>query len=61
MTDLYRGWINQPSKQQPLHDRHGENVLVSRYSDLYSIVWLLSGPIVSMVVPSSCLSRGWKE
>lgn len=61
MKDVYRAWINQPSTQQPLHHRNGENVLAAHYHDQLSIVWPLSGVVVSEVIPTACLSKGWKQ
>lgn len=55
-----RMWINQPSTQQPLHRRHGENVLaVHEYDDTW-LVFFLSGEITSMQVSRLWLSEGWK-
>lgn len=60
-SSVYRAWINQPSDWQPLHARHGENVLAARYTDTLSVVWPLSGPVVSMVIPTLSLSKGWMQ
>ena len=54
--NLKRMWINQPSTLQPLHHLNGVNVLANG-----STVYFLSGPIISMEVPTnpSPLSHGW--
>lgn len=54
-----RAWINQPSSLQPLHARHGENVLACRDTDTCDRVYPLSGPVVSLQVPRLSLSEGW--
>lgn len=59
MSKPYRAWINQPSTSQIMHDRHGENVLAVDEHHGYCTVYSLSGGIVSSLVPSTTLSRGW--
>lgn len=54
-----RMWINQPSTLQPLHARHGENVLAVPYTPGSHAVYYLQGDVVSSVVPSNVLSVGW--
>lgn len=60
---MYRGWINQPSKMQPLHRLHGTRVLVQVEDCLYggtnTRVWFLDGDTISMIVPPGTVSMGW--
>jgi hypothetical protein len=60
MKLLERMWINQPSYLQPLHSFHATNVLAIRYSGNTFDVYFLSGNVISMLVPSNTLSKGWK-
>lgn len=64
-----RWWVNQPSNLQPLHSRHGENVIVHRRwapaagggHHLLIDAYTLSGDATSFSVPTmACLSPGWR-
>ncbi len=58
---LKRMWINQPSGLQPLHKYHGITVLAETVNNkLTGIVYLLSGDVISMDVPTNppVLSEG---
>lgn len=61
-AECKRMWINQPSKDQPLHRLHGTNViLVPRKGEDETVtVYFTSGVIVSQMVPKNVLSEGWK-
>lgn len=54
-----RMWINQPSIYNPFHKYHGENVLAHGDTDDTCRIYFLDGPIISMQIPSNCLSKGW--
>lgn len=58
---MRRAWINQPSTRQLLHAEHGTNVLAcnDEYTSSTVVIYYLSGPVVSAVVPKLCLSPGW--
>jgi hypothetical protein len=57
-----RAWINQPSTAQDAHALHGTRVLAEPYTvEGYSIVYFLSGPIVSQILHSNRLSEGWPD
>jgi hypothetical protein len=51
---LKRMWINTPSALSVLYHLHGMNVLADG-----TRIYFLSGPVISMEVPLSVLSRGW--
>jgi hypothetical protein len=54
-----RMWVNQPSTLQPLHKRHGENVIaVLDYKDTYRC-YPISGEVSSFQCRSQSLSEGW--
>jgi hypothetical protein len=57
---MYRGWINQPSSHQPLHNLHGVNVLVHEHKGLCT-VYFLAGPVTSMIAPKKAISYGWRK
>ncbi len=56
-----RMWVNQPSKLQPHHDKHGMNVLAIREEGHESLmrVYFLSGNTLSQQMPRLSLSEGW--
>lgn len=54
-----RMWINQPSKNQPLHKLNGTNVLAVRELGGMYRIYFLSGDTISMRCPRYCLSTGW--
>jgi len=54
-----RAWINQPSTLQPLHRRHGQNVLAFHEDATHCRIYFLSGDAASARVPTLCLSPGW--
>ena len=57
---MKRMWINQPSKLQPMHHHHGENVLVCDGSYEHTRqAYFLSGNVVSQEVRKEILSDGW--
>lgn len=60
MGGIYRAWINQPSRSQPLHALHGTNVLAERDTDRTTRVYFLGGDVFSQQVLNECLSKGWK-
>lgn len=57
---LARMWINQPSIAQPLHYKHGTNVLAVVTLELCTDIYFLDGDTVSMRVPYNILSKGWQ-
>lgn len=59
MPNPARYWINQPSSLQPLHSRHGENVLAVPYTPGSHAIYTLKGDVTGAVVPSNVLSAGW--
>jgi len=58
-----RYWINQPSGLQLLHELHGTNVLAEpeKWNPNFMRIHFLNGEIISMQVPKSILSEGWKS
>ncbi len=56
-----RLWINQPSTLQPLHNMHGQRVILIRYEDNGDFVQVapISGNTLTMRVSVLCLSEGW--
>ena len=60
---MKRMWINQPSTIQLYHELHGINVLVSLipYDATKVIVYFLSGPITSQIIPKETLSDRWVD
>lgn len=61
MPKPIRCWINQPSTLQPLHARHGENVLAVPYTPGSHAIYTLWGASTGSIVPSNALSIGWVE
>ena len=61
MNQAKRCWINQPSTAQPLHSMHGTCVLALDYTAKSSLVYFLSGDVVSAVVLKLSLSDGWPK
>jgi hypothetical protein len=60
VNKLTRMWINQPSTLQPLHARHGTNVLAQPYDGDRVEVFFLSGEVVSLITSKETLSPGWR-
>ncbi len=59
---MRRMWINQPSTLQPLHERHGQNVLAEdKIHGQNVMVWFISGEKPYLLVPTIVLSVGWRE
>lgn len=61
---LRRYWINAPSRQSPLHQYHGRNVLAHREKPIDYSVWtcyFTSGPVVSIKCTGLYLSNGWLQ
>lgn len=59
MERLERAWINQPSTLQPLHNWNGKNVLRGKAFGGLVTVYFTDGDIISAMVPSNVLSKGW--
>lgn len=53
-----RAWINAPSTAQPMHDKHGTNVLAMREVG-GTRIYYLDGETISSHVPDSVVSDGW--
>lgn len=53
----YRGWINQPSSLQPLHDMHGTPCIVQDSGGVTVRVWFISGPVHSLEASRLCISE----
>lgn len=60
---MKRMWINQPSKNQPLHSYHGVKVLSDLKPEFEGStscrVYFTEGNVISMSVPLICLGGGW--
>lgn len=58
-----RMWVNQPSKNQPLHHRHGENVLAipDLGGEALRAYPLRPSSAISFYAPKGTLSDGWLE
>lgn len=54
---VYRGWINQPSTLQPLHDKHGLRCIVVPDTNGMATIWFTEGATLSMRVDPVCISR----
>lgn len=65
--DVFRAWVNQPSKQQPFHEYHGMLVIAVPEDENHCCIFPVSGPypqdgdIISMRCPNLCLSPGWPD
>lgn len=57
-----RMWVNQPSKNQPLHNRHGENVLAipDFGGGALRAYTLHPNGAISFRAPEGTLSEGWR-
>lgn len=53
---VYRGWINQPSTLQPLHNLHGKRCIVVPDTNGMVTIWFADGPTRSMRVDPNCVS-----
>lgn len=58
---MERCFINQPSKNDPLHRLHGTKVLAMPYTGGTRRCYFLEGKVISMEIPSSQLSLGWPK
>lgn len=54
---LYRGWINQPSTQQPLYRLHGKHCIVEDTGDRSVTLHFTEGDVHSMTALRGCVSR----
>ena len=55
---VYRGWVNQPSTLQPLHELSGTRCIVVDYSDRCTVdIYFTEGNVHSMRVPRLCISE----
>jgi len=50
--ELKRYWINQPSTLQPFHKLHGTNVLGIVTNDKTTLIYFLSGDVISQEISS---------
>lgn len=57
--ELQRMWINQPSGHDAFHHLNQTNVLAITESFRVHRIYFLSGPIISMQILSTALSKGW--
>ena len=58
MSNIYRGWINQPSTNQNLHYFHGTKVLIESVFGISTVrIYFLEGMTISMEVPRNCNSK----
>lgn len=55
---VYRGWINQPSSLQPLHQRHGQRCIVVPDTNGMVTAWFTDGPDHSIRIDPACISKG---
>jgi hypothetical protein len=56
-VEVYRAWINQPSKFDHLHVMHGTKCIVIDEGEKSVRIYFTSGPIHSMQVMRQCVSR----
>ena len=54
---IYRGWINQPSKLQPLHEIHGKKGIVMDSGGKTVRMYFCTGTVVSMQAPRLSISK----
>lgn len=55
---IYRGWINQPSTLQPLHELHGKSCIVVDNGDKDSVrLYFTEGEVHSMEALRRCVTR----
>lgn len=55
--NIYRAWINQPSTQQPLHDKHGQRCIAVDYGTAFVDIYFTDGDTHSMRVPRLSVSQ----
>ena len=56
----YRAWVNCPSTHQVGHEWHGGQVLAyDEPSGAGTTIYFLEGLVVSALLPTACLVRGW--
>ncbi len=55
---IYRGWINQPSKLQPLHKMHGKRGIVVDSGGATVRMYFCTGAAVSVQAPRLSISKG---
>jgi len=58
---MKRMWVNAPSKYQPYHNHHSQNVLAQVEGFFANVYWVEDDALISMVVPRSALSHGWTK
>lgn len=56
---MHRMTINQPSTLQAAHHLHGVKVLASLGACGWSTIYFLSGVVVSQVIKTNALDKGW--
>jgi len=57
---MSRYWINAPSTSNIYNKEHGRKVLgPETFDQRFVTVYFASGPIISMMIDSLYLSRGW--
>lgn len=61
---MFRARIDQPSTLQPLHHMNGTKVIADGNSIKTNggnsiTVALLEGPVITMVVPTIAIAKGW--
>ena len=54
---IYRGWINQPSTHQQLHNWHGRRCIVNDLGGQVVDIYFTEGATHSMRVPRSCIEQ----
>jgi len=54
---IYRGWINQPSTLQDLHELHGKKCIVEDRGDASVRIWFTEGPVHSMMCLRGAVER----
>ena len=55
---VYRGWVNQPSKLQPLHKEHGKRCIVMDSGGKVVQLYFCTGAVESMMAPRLSISKG---
>lgn len=53
---IYRAWINQPSKAQPLFHLHGQHCIAVETAESLTI-YFTHGSVHSMDVPRNCIDE----
>ena len=55
---VYRGWINQPSTAQPLHEMNGKSCVVVDSGGKVVDLYFCTGTVLSMQAPRLSISKG---